>query len=68
MHPGSITTSITVVSTIGMFFLMKLIFAVFVVSSGAQATDMGGGYKREFAANFTRHHLLNEQDPTTLMV
>jgi hypothetical protein len=29
--------------------------------------EMNGGFKREFAANFNRHHILNEQDPTTLM-
>lgn len=31
------------------------------------AVDMSGGFKREFAANFNRYHILNEQDPTTLM-
>lgn len=29
--------------------------------------EMSGGFKREFAANYNRHHILNEQDPTTLM-
>ncbi len=31
------------------------------------AVDMSGGFKREFAARFERYHILNEQDPTTLM-
>jgi hypothetical protein len=29
--------------------------------------ELAGGFKREFAANFNRYHILNEQDPTTLM-
>lgn len=31
------------------------------------AVEMSGGFKREFAANFNRYHILNEQDPTTQM-
>jgi hypothetical protein len=31
------------------------------------SVEMAGGFKREFAACFSRHHILNEQDPTTLM-